>query len=200
MVTKGQKQLGIKTYKPDYDTSQWTEVVLLDSNIIIDLKYATEDNFVEERMYDCPRCFLRPAAAKALNQVHQEFQKKGLRIKLLDCYRPASVQQRLWEKVPNASYVTPPSKGSMHNRGLAVDLTLVNIEGKELNMGTAYDFFGPKAHHTHMDLPKEVLENRRLLKSTMESAGFKSIRTEWWHYSYITGKHKIDDMQWECPH
>ena len=182
----------------DYDTSKWSELIQMDTAFVLDIKYATEDNFVEEQLYDCPRCFMRPVAAAALQKIHELFKAQGLRIKLLDCYRPAPVQQRLWDKVPNASYVTPPSKGSMHNRGLAVDLTLVDSKGKELDMGTTYDFFGRKAHHTHKDLPEEVLNNRRLLKKTMEANGFKSIRTEWWHYSYVGKRFKIDDMEWDC--
>ncbi|MFT4666359.1 MAG: D-alanyl-D-alanine dipeptidase [Polaribacter sp.] len=184
----------------DYDTTKWAELLRLDDSYILDLKYATEDNFVKEQLYECPRCFLRPVAAAALQKIHDSFKAKGFHIKLLDCYRPARVQQRLWDKVPNASYVTPPWKGSMHNRGLAVDLTLVDENGTELNMGTAYDFFGRKAHHTHTDLPKKVLENRKLLKTTMEKFGFKSIRTEWWHYSYVGKRFEIDDMEWECDH
>jgi len=169
----------------DYDTSQWSDIQLLDSTIIIDLKYATTDNFVEEQLYDCPRCFLRPAAAKALVALHREFQQQGLRIKVYDCYRPRPIQQKLWDKVPNPSYVTPPKKGSMHNRGLAVDLTLVDQSGKELDMGTAYDFFGKRAHHTFQDLP-------------LFSSNFQSIRTEWWHYSYTIGKYPLSDMLWDC--
>jgi len=184
----------------DYDTTKWAELLRLDDSYVLDLKYATTDNFVKEQLYECPRCFLRPVAAAALQKIHESFKAKGFHIKLLDCYRPAPVQQRLWDKVPNASYVTPPSKGSMHNRGLAVDLTLVDGKGRELDMGTLYDFFGRKAHHTHTDLPKEVLENRLLLKTTMEKFGFKSIRTEWWHYSYVGKGYKIDDMEWECEH
>lgn len=182
----------------DYDTSQWADIQHLDSTIIIDLKYATNDNFVEEKLYDCPRCFLRPAAAKALVALHQKFQQQGLRIKVLDCYRPRPIQQKLWDKVPNPSYVTPPKKGSMHNRGLAVDLTLVDQSGKELDMGTAYDFFGKRAHHTFQDLPKAVLNNRKLLKESLFDFKFQSIRTEWWHYSYTIGKYPLSDMLWEC--
>jgi zinc D-Ala-D-Ala dipeptidase len=177
---------------------RWTELIRLDSSFVLDLKYATEDNFVKEQLYDCPRCFLRPEVARALQEAQGEFKSMGLRIKLLDCYRPSPVQQRLWDKVPNASYVTPPSKGSMHNRGLAVDLTLVDADGKELDMGTPYDFFGREAHHTCTDLPEEVLDNRRLLKSTMAEFGFKSIRTEWWHYSFPKSSFGFDDMEWEC--
>lgn len=183
---------------PDYDTSQWTDIQFLDSTIIIDLKYATTDNFVEEQLYDCPRCFLRPAAAKALVALHRQFQKQGLGVKVYDCYRPRPIQQKLWDKVPNASYVTPPSRGSMHNRGLAVDLTLVDAKGQTLDMGTAYDFFGQRAHHTFTDLPETVLKNRQLLKETLFQFNFQSIRTEWWHYSYTIGKYELSDMLWNC--
>ncbi len=183
---------------PDYDTTRWTDIGRLIPGIALDLRYATTDNFVDEKLYPCARCFLRPKAAAALLDIHTQLQHKGLGLQLFDCYRPASVQQRLWEKVPDATYVTPPAKGSMHNRGLAVDLTLVDSNGVALDMGTPFDFFGRKAHHTHTDLPEEVLTNRRLLKSTMESNGFKSIRTEWWHYSYVGGGYGLADMIWKC--
>ncbi len=183
---------------PDYDTSQWVDLKFMDSTILIDLRYATEDNFVKEKMYECARCFLRPKAAKVILKIHQDLQEKGMGLKLFDCYRPLSIQQRLWDKVPDATYVTNPKKGSMHNRGLAVDLTIVDSSGEELDMGTPFDFFGRKAHHTHTDHTKEVLKNRRLLKSTMEAVGFKSIRTEWWHYSYRYAKYPLADMVWEC--
>ncbi len=182
----------------DYDTSQWAELVQLDASFILDLKYATTDNFVKEQMYDCPRCFLRPDAAQALVGIQKQLQEQGLGIKLLDCYRPRPIQQKLWDKVPNASYVTPPAKGSMHNRGRAVDLTLVDQTGRELDMGTPFDFFGPRAHHTHTALPDSILDRRTLLKSIMEANGFRSIRTEWWHYYYVRGGFPLDDWLWPC--
>ncbi len=183
----------------DYDTSRWTDIADLDSSIILDIRYATTNNFVKEQLYDCGRCFLRPPAAAALVRAQARFQKQGLRLKMLDCFRPRPIQQKLWDKFQDPSYVTPPSKGSMHNRGLAVDLTLVDAQGQQLDMGTPFDFFGPKAHHTYKDLPEEVLANRQLLKSTLEAEGFRGIRTEWWHYSFSTGKHELSDMLWECP-
>ena len=130
--------------------------------------------------------------------IHQHLQEKGFGLKLLDCYRPRPIQQKLWDKVPNPSYVTPPKKGSMHNRGRAVDLTLVDAHGQELDMGTPFDYFGPRAHHTHTDLPDAVLQNRQLLKGTMEAYGFRSIRTEWWHYYYAQGGYPLADWLWEC--
>lgn len=183
---------------PDYDTSEWVELISLDSMIILDLKYATTDNFVNEQLYDCARCFLRHEAAERLVKVHKTLLNNGLRFKLFDCYRPLPVQQRLWDKFQNASYVTPPSKGSMHNRGLAVDLTITDSLGQELDMGTPFDYFGKEAHHTYTAFSDTVLANRSLLKSMMGIADFRSIRTEWWHYSYSKKMYGLSEMEWEC--
>jgi len=187
-----------KTLVVDYDSSKWTDVHFLDKSILLDIRYATDNNFVEEQLYDCGRCFLRPAVAKAMLAAHRELQEQGLGLKMYDCYRPCPIQQKLWDKVPNASYVTPPSRGSMHNRGLAIDVTIVDQTGKELEMGTTYDFFGKRAHHTFTDLPETVLANRKMLKELMFKHGFSHIRTEWWHYSYTLGKYELSDMLWKC--
>ena len=182
----------------DYDSSQWTELIRLEETIVLDMRYATTNNFVKEQLYECGRCFLRPEAAKAVAAVNQKLKAKGYRLKMFDCFRPLPVQQRLWDKFQNPSYVTPPSKGSMHNRGLAVDLTIVNESGEELEMGTAFDFFGEEAHHTYTGHSAEINKNRLLLKETMESEGFKGIRTEWWHYSYTLKRYELSDMLWKC--
>ncbi len=184
---------------PDYDTSQWSELIRLDETIVLDMRYATINNFVKEQLYDCGRCFLRPEAAKAVAEANQALGKLGLRLKMFDCFRPLPVQQRLWDKFQNPSYVTPPSKGSMHNRGLAVDLTIIDQTGEELDMGTEFDFFGKEAHHTYTGHSEEVNKNRLLLKKTMEDAGFRGIRTEWWHYSYSKRTYKLSEMLWNCP-
>ncbi len=120
-------------------------------------------------------------------------------LKMFDCYRPRPYQQRLWDKVPNPDYVTPPAKGSMHSRGAAVDLTIVDAQGKELDMGTPYDFFGKEAHYDYTQLPAAVLANRRLLRQTMEAVGFRGIRTEWWHFSYQGKNYELSDYVWPCP-
>lgn len=183
----------------DYDTTQWTELIRIDSSIVLDMRYATTNNFVEEVLYDCGRCFLRPEAAKAVASANKQLKTKGYGLKMFDCFRPLPIQQKLWDKFQNPSYVTPPSKGSMHNRGLAVDITIVDADGEELDMGTEFDYFGQEAHHTYTGHSKEIQQNRTLLKSTLESLGFKGIRTEWWHYSFIGTKHGLSEMVWECP-
>jgi D-alanyl-D-alanine dipeptidase len=172
--------------------------IALDSSIRMDIRYATADNFTKSVIYDCPRCLLRPEVADALVKANRILKAKGFALKVFDCYRPRPYQQRLWDKVPNPNYVTPPAKGSMHSRGAAVDLTIVDAKGKELNMGTTYDFFGPEAHTDNLNLPAEVLKNRRLLRETMEAAGFKGIRTEWWHFSYQKKQYPLADYVWPC--
>ncbi len=164
-----------------------------------DLRYASENNFLKEKVYDCAECYTRVKTAKALLAANEEFRMKGVRIKFFDCYRPNSVQYKMWEIVPNPQYVANPKKGSIHNKGGAVDITLETLEGKELNMGTDFDFFGKRAYHDNYDLPNEVLENRKLLKETMEKYGFWSIRTEWWHYNLSAATNdKVADFKWNC--
>ena len=177
----------------------WTDIQTLDSTIRIDIRYATANNFMKKKIYDCPRCLLRPEVAAAAAAAHRQLTKQGLGLKMYDCYRPRPYQQKLWDIMPDDRYVTPPAQGSMHNRGAAVDLTLVRLAaGEELEMGTPYDFFGEKAYQTCTDLPKNVLENRRLLNETLEQVGFKKIRTEWWHFSYTKKKYPLSDSLWKC--
>lgn len=182
----------------DYDTSQWTDIALADSTIFIDMRYATENNFVQEKMYECGRCFLRPEAARAVVAAQRELQKRGLALKMFDCYRPRPVQWKLWEKVPDKRYVSDPRKGSMHNRGAAVDVTLTDSTGRQLEMGTPYDFFGPEAHFSYRALPDSVRANRALLRETMMEQGFLPIRTEWWHFSFAEKSYELSDMLWKC--
>jgi D-alanyl-D-alanine dipeptidase len=155
--------------------------------IRFDLRYATDKNFMHRRMY--PRglsvSFLRLPAATALAKVQQELQTKGLGLKIFDAYRPFSVTEKFWELVHDERYVANPSKGSLHNRGLAVDLTIIDAKtGKELDMGTGFDNFTDSAHQSFSGLSEEILRNRNLLLSTMERFGFSKLETEWWHYSW----------------
>ena len=168
---------------------------------VFDMRYATKNNFLKEQVYDCAECYTRVKTVKALLAANADFKKAGVKIKFFDCYRPNSVQYKMWEIVPNPQYVANPKKGSIHNKGGAVDITLVSLDGKELDMGTDFDFFGKKAYHDNLDLPPEILNNRKLLKETMEKNGFWSTRTEWWHYN-LQGAHKdpIANFKWDCEH
>ena len=171
----------------------------LSSDFVYELKYATPDNFLKQAVYDCGECYLRKSTAEALVKANEAFKQLGYRIKLFDCYRPLSVQKKMWKILPGTHYVANPAKGSKHNRGAAVDLTLVDAQGKELNMGTPFDFFGKEAHHTYTEHSKEVLENRKLLKETLDKFNFKSIYSEWWHYEYRPEmQSKVENFEWQC--
>jgi zinc D-Ala-D-Ala dipeptidase len=149
-----------------------------------DLRYATTNNFMHQQLYPSIKTtYLRKAAADLLVAVQQELNKKGLGLKIFDAYRPYSVTEKLWEPVKDDRYAADPKKGSGHNRGIAVDITIINLNNNtELNMGTDFDNFSDTAHHAFINLPANVLQNRLLLKTTMEKHGFKALDTEWWHY------------------
>lgn len=169
------------------------------SDFIYDMKYATEDNFLKAKVYDCAECFLRLKTVKALIAANNDFKKKGFRIKIYDCYRPLSIQKKMWEIVSNPEYVADPKKGSIHNRGGAVDISIVDDKGKEADMGTPFDFFGIQAGHNYTKLPKSVLSNRKFLKNVMIKNGFNSFDSEWWHYNLKTGlKDKVSNQKWNC--
>ncbi|MEM6299305.1 MAG: M15 family metallopeptidase, partial [Bacteroidota bacterium] len=109
-----------------------------------------------------------------------------------------SVQWELWNGTDKKQYVANPRYGSNHNRGAAVDLTLVNAQtGEQLDMGTTYDFFGKKAHHSYQNLSSEVLARRKLLKTVLYQYGFTSINSEWWHYNYFR-KYPVSDHPLDC--
>jgi len=167
-------------------SKQLAELKQLIPGIVYDLRYATVNNFMKRLMYPAGTrvTFLRLPAARALARVQEELRARGIGLKIYDAYRPYAVTVRFWELVKDERYVANPARGSGHNRGTAVDLTLINLQtGRELPMGTAFDNFSDTAHHSFLHLPEEVLQNRALLKSTMEKYGFKALDTEWWHYS-----------------
>ena len=169
------------------------------NDFVYDMKYATSDNFLKAKVYDCAECFLRFKTVKALIEANDSFIKLGYKIKLFDCYRPLDIQKKMWKIVPNPSYVADPSKGSIHNRGGAVDITLVDVNGKELEMGTPFDFFGIEASHNYPNLSQEIKDNRELLKKVMMEKGFNIFDSEWWHYNLKSALNdKVSNAKWTC--
>ena len=161
------------------------DVAPLIPELKVDLRYATDDNFMKVRVYPADaRCLLLPLAASRLVAAAKVFKSKGLRLKVWDCYRPLSVQFQMWKVFPRRGYVADPNQGgSHHNRGAAIDLTLATEAGEELEMPTGFDSFTRAAHHWLSDgMTKAALENRALLLQVMEAAGFKRNPMEWWHY------------------
>ncbi len=169
------------------------------SGFVYDMKYATSDNFLKESVYPCQECFLRVKTIKSLLEANAAFLEKGYRIKLFDCYRPIAIQKKMWKIVPDANFVANPKKGSIHNKGGAVDITLVDSLGVELDMGTSFDYFGEQASHNYQNLSEQVLANRKLLKEIMLQHNFKSYDSEWWHYNLVNSSaDKVSNLKWKC--
>ncbi len=150
--------------------------------IQLDLRYATTNNFTGQKLYAQARCLLRPQVATRLALVQADLEAKQLGLKVFDCYRPLSVQKRMWELVPDANYVADPKSGSRHNRGSAVDLTLVDRQGHALPMPSEFDEFSPRSHLDYQGGTPTTRQNRDLLQTAMLKRGFTSIPTEWWHF------------------
>jgi len=164
--------------------SDIVDILTIDSSFVLDIRYATENNFTKKILYPVAKAKLRREAAESLASIQKELKTKNLRLKIFDGYRPLAIQWKLWEIVPNESFVANPKKGSKHNRGAAVDLTIVDALGNELEMPTGYDDFTEKASHEYMNLTENAIKNRALLKDIMTRHGFQSIRSEWWHYDF----------------
>jgi D-alanyl-D-alanine dipeptidase len=152
-------------------------------DLIVDLRYATADNFLKRPLYPAgARCLLLRSTVERLVHAAELLRAKGFRVKVYDCYRPLSVQWEMWKVMPQPGYVADPRKGSNHNRGAAVDLTLSTSTGAEVEMPTPFDTFGPAAHHDYAHVSAAARKNREALRQAMETAGFKPNRMEWWHY------------------
>lgn len=166
------------------DTAQkMQDVTILAPGIKVDLRYATANNFTKHVIYPkTAHCYLRLKVAERLAAVQKSLEQKELGLKVYDCYRPRPVQAKLWALVPDERYVANPKNGSRHNRGAAVDLTLVDKNGVELAMPTPYDDFTSRAHRSYQDLPAEALKNRAILEAAMVAQGFLPLPTEWWHF------------------
>jgi D-alanyl-D-alanine dipeptidase len=195
-----EKQLATKDgLKASISDTTFVNLKDYSTEFVYHMKYATTDNFLKSKVYDCAECFLRLKTVKALIKANDKFVKKGYRIKLFDCYRPLDIQKKMWELVSNPEYVADPAKGSIHNRGGAVDLTLVTLEGIELNMGTPFDFFGKEASHSYPFSDKKIMDNRKMLKKIMLQNGFKAFESEWWHYNLASAMtDKVANAKWEC--
>lgn len=154
-------------------------------DIALDIRYATKNNFTGRKIYREPKALLRLPAAEALKQIQEELSTLGLGLKIFDAYRPYSATLKFYEVYPDTNFVAAPWHGSRHNRGCAVDVTLINLStGEALEMPTSFDDFTEQARHSYNDLPAHILKNRKLLKETMEDHGFSSYEYEWWHYDF----------------
>ena len=177
--------MSIAQSKPD----QLVDIQKIIPTIKLDIRYATTNNFTGKAVYPVAtgspvKCFLQKPVALALKKVQEELATLDLSLKVFDGYRPLSVQYKFWQLVPDERYVADPKKGSRHNRGCAVDVTLIKLDGSEVIMPTEFDDFTERAHSNYMNLPKEAIANRKTLRDVMERHGFTVLATEWWHFDY----------------
>ncbi|MEJ7691949.1 M15 family metallopeptidase [Daejeonella sp.] len=151
----------------------------------LDIRYATKNNFAKQAVYKQARAFARLPVANSLKKVQAELKRSGLGLKIFDGYRPYSVTVKFFDLASDKNFVANPKDGSRHNRGCAVDLTIINLKtGKDLNMPTPYDSFEAAASPDYKDLPAEVIKNRDLLIGVMERNGFQVMYNEWWHFDF----------------
>lgn len=176
------------------------DIKLYIPTIVLDLRYAGTNNFMKTKLYPTiTTSCLRKKAVVALADVQKELNTKNLGLKIFDAYRPYSVTEKMWEPVKDERYAADPKYGSGHNRGVAVDLTIINLTTKkELDMGTVFDNFSDTAHTNFKNLPDSILKNRKLLQTTMEKYGFKVLDTEWWHFYLPNAKeYELLDVSFE---
>ena len=154
-------------------------------NIKLDIRYASSNNFTGSSVYSEARAFARLPVVKALALVQHDLNKKGLGLKIYDAYRPYEVTIKFFDLAADKNFVAHPKNGSRHNRGCAIDLTIINLKnGKELKMPTDYDSFSPEASVDFKELPRRVIRNRNLLIDMMSKYGFAVLYNEWWHFDF----------------
>lgn len=170
------------THAASLNPTVLVDIRSINPRIALDIRYATTNNFVKQKLYPAARCILRAGVAQQLSQVQTDLETRGLGLKVYDCYRPLAIQKVLWNIKPDPQYVADPAYGSRHNRGAAVDVTLVDRSGKELPMPTGFDDFSDRAARSYNNLPANVRQNRQTLEDAMVKAGFIPLATEWWHF------------------
>jgi beta-N-acetylhexosaminidase/D-alanyl-D-alanine dipeptidase len=171
------------------DGASLVDVALVDPTIVLDLRYATPNNFTGVKIYPVARCLLRRDVARRLAAVQSELRAEGIGLEAWDCYRPISVQKRFFDLVPDPRYVAEPVfengrpiAGSKHNRGAAVDVTLVDATGRQLEMPTDFDDFSLRAHRDDTTATPGARRNAQHLEAAMVKQGFLPLATEWWHF------------------
>jgi D-alanyl-D-alanine dipeptidase len=157
-------------------------------DVVIALAYATPQNLTGKPLYRQARCYLHPEAETRLVRAVALARPLGLRLKLLDAFRPSEAQWLLWNACPDPEFLADPRRGSPHSRGAALDLTLIDAAGAELEMGTAFDAFTPLSHHATTEIPLAAQRNRFLLLGLMSAAGWDFYGNEWWHYQLFNSR------------
>ncbi len=179
----------LEEYKQSVKANADNELVNLANHIpgvVLDIRYATTNNFTGEQIYTIPRAYARKPVAEALKKIQADLKPKGLGLKIFDGYRPYSATVKFYEVYRDTTYVASPYKGSRHNRGCALDLTLIDLKtGQELEMPTGWDSFKKEAWPSTPVADPKIRANRKLLIDVMEQHGFKVNSSEWWHFDFV---------------
>jgi D-alanyl-D-alanine dipeptidase len=198
----GLKTTNLQEYKASLSSNPDKELVDLTKfipGITLDIRYATANNFTGKKIYNLARAYARRPVAEALHAAQQEFATKGVAIKIHDAYRPYKETVKFYETYHDTTYVASPYRGSRHNRGCAIDMTLIDLKtGKELKMPTEYDSFRKEAWPTTPVADPVARKNRDLIISVMENHGFKVNASEWWHFDFVGyNKYEVLDIDFE---
>jgi D-alanyl-D-alanine dipeptidase len=159
-------------------------------DVELDLRYATPNNFTGRPVYARAACWLHPDAAHCLQKAIEMAAELRMRLRIFDAFRPQEAQRRLWAHTPDPDFLADPARGSAHSRGVAVDLTLIGADGRDLEMGTEFDAFTPLSHHGNRQISPEAQRNRHLLLGLMSAAGWDFYDKEWWHYQLFNARAK----------
>jgi len=172
-----------------YGNSDFKDLATYAPEIKLDIRYATTNNLTHKKVYPAARCFVRAEVAERLKEAAAELKELGLGITVFDGYRPLAVQRIFWNLMPDERYVADPEKGSRHNRGAAVDLTLHDLStGENIEMPSEFDDLSERAHRDYVGITTRSIiaaRNSKLLELIMEKHGFIGLPTEWWHYDHV---------------
>ncbi|MCE7863253.1 MAG: D-alanyl-D-alanine dipeptidase [Bacteroidetes bacterium CHB5] len=198
----GLKTMKLAEYKESVTRNPDNELINLEKfipDVVLEIGYATTNNLTGEKVYNLPRAYARKPVAEALKKIQADLKRKGLGLKIFDGYRPYSATVKFYELFGDTTYVASPYKGSRHNRGCALDLTLINLKtGKEVPMPTGWDSFTKEAWPSTPVADPTIRANRKLLIDTMEKFGFTVYESEWWHFDFVGWqKFEVLDIDFE---
>jgi len=206
-IVSGQNKYGLKaTFLKEYEASinlnpdkALVNLKEFIPNLVLDIRYATTNNFTGEKIYNLARAYARKPVAESLKRVQAELNKQGLGVKIFDAYRPYKATVKFYELYHDTTYVASPYRGSRHNRGCALDMTIINLKtGEELKMPTEYDSFKKEAWPTSVVRDPEIKKNRTMLIAIMERNGFKVNGSEWWHFDFVGyQKYEVMDIDFD---
>lgn len=198
----GLKATTLAEYKESIKANPNKELIDLEKfipGLVLDIRYATTNNFTGEKIYNLAKAYARKPVAESLKKIQADLKQKGLGIKIFDAYRPYKATVKFYEVYHDTTYVASPYRGSRHNRGCALDLTVINLKsGEELKMPTGYDSFKKEAWPTSPVSDPVIRKNRALLIDAMQKHGFKVNSSEWWHFDFIGWqKFEVLDIDFE---